>query len=108
MCFNRVNDIQKHYESLTVRTNNGTSPTYSLDIACAHSYSRERGGNRSSTVMVACVFLICLNCRRYFVVYLALCENVNDYCRQTHVDSVGLCFASTAGNVLVFRRAIRE
>ena len=46
--------------------------------------------------------------RRYFVVYLALCENVNDYCRQTHVDSVGLCSTSTAGNVLVFRRAIRE
>ena len=46
--------------------------------------------------------------RRYFLVYLALCENVNDYCGQTHVDSVGLCSASTAGNVLVFRRAIRE
>ena len=47
-------------------------------------------------------------CRRYFLVYLALCENVNDYCGQTHVDSVGLCSASTASNVLVFRRAIRE
>ena len=47
-------------------------------------------------------------CRRYFVVYLALWENVNDYCRQTNVDSVGLDSASTAGNVLVFRRTIRE
>ena len=47
-------------------------------------------------------------CRRYFVVYLALCENVNVYCRETHMDSVRLCSASTAGNVLVFRRAIRE
>ena len=46
--------------------------------------------------------------RRYFLVYLALCENVNVYCRETHVDSVGLCSASTAGNVLVYRRAIRE
>ena len=42
---------------------------------------------------------------RYFLVYLALCENVNFYRLQTAVDGMGLFSASTAGNVSAFRDA---
>ena len=37
--------------------------------------------------------------RRYFLVYLALCEHVNVYCRQSPVDGVGSFSASTAASV---------